>query len=55
MQEELHRRITRQLAADGNLSNLLDDIEGKAAEPYAEAMRLLDDDVGLQQVLGGNH
>ena len=55
VQEELHRRITRQLAADGNLSNLLDDIEGKAAEPYAEAMRLLDDDVGLQQVLGGNH
>ena len=54
VQEELHRRITTRLADNASLGNLLKDIEGKAAEPYAEAMRLLDDDVGLQQVLTGN-
>ena len=51
VQEELHRRITRRLADDASLGNLLKDIEGKAAEPYAEAMRLLDDDVGLARVM----
>ena len=54
VQEELHRRITTRLADHASLGNLLKDIEGKAAEPYAEAMRLLNDDVGLQQVLTGN-
>ena len=43
MQEELHRRVTRWLADDAELRTLLQEIEGKAAEPYAEAMRLLDD------------
>ena len=51
VQEELHRRITRRLADDTGLVNLLADIEGKVAEPYAEAMRLLDDDVGLRRVI----
>ena len=55
VQEELHRRITMRLANDTSLANLLKNIEGKASEPYAEAMRLLDDDVGLQQVLSGTH
>ena len=51
VQEELHRRITKRLAEDAGLSKLLDEIEDKAAEPYAEAMRLLDDDAGLQSVM----
>ncbi len=55
VQEELHRRITMRLANDTSLDNLLKNIEGKASEPYAEAMRLLDDDIGLQQVLSGSH
>lgn len=51
VQEELHRRITRRLAEDAKLSKLLAEIEEKAAEPYAEAMRLLDDDGGSQNVM----
>ncbi len=53
VQEELHRRVTRRLTSEPGLSKLLEDIEGKCAEPYAEAMRLLDDDVGIGRVLDG--
>ncbi|MCY4417786.1 MAG: methylmalonyl Co-A mutase-associated GTPase MeaB [Chloroflexi bacterium] len=53
VQEELHRRITKRLVDDGDLADLLNEIEGKAAEPYGEAMRLLDDDVGLGRVING--
>ena len=52
VQEELHRRITARLGQDAALGNVLTDIESKAAEPYAEAMRILDDDVGLRRVVG---
>lgn len=52
VQEELHRRITARLGRDAALGNLLNDIENKTAEPYAEAMRILDDDVGLRRVVG---
>jgi len=51
VQEELHRRITKRLYDDAGLRTLLQEIEGKTAEPYAEAMRLLDDDMGLRQVI----
>ena len=50
VREELHRRITRHLSDDDRLSKLLEEIEAKAAEPYAEAMRLLDGD-GLGWVM----
>ena len=50
VREELHRRITKRLADDAELGELLAQIEEKAAEPYAEAMRLLDDD-GLGWVM----
>ncbi len=53
VQEELYRRITKRLGEDANLSDLLDNIVGKSAEPYGEAMRLLDDDAGLARVLNG--
>ena len=44
VQEELYRRITARLAADEEMGKLLGDIDRKAAEPYAAAMRLLADD-----------
>ena len=47
VQEELYRRITARLADDAELSKLLNDIDRKAAEPYAAAMALLADDGGL--------
>ena len=52
VQEELHRRITRRLGDDTTLGNLLDGIASKKAEPFAEAMRLLDDEVGVRRLLG---
>ena len=51
VQEELYRRITARLGDNSALGGLLAEIEEKAAEPYAEAMRLLDDD-GLGWVTG---
>lgn len=53
VQEELHRRITKRLSEDVKLRHLLEDIERKSAEPYAEAMRVLDDDAGLDRVGNG--
>ena len=47
VQEELYRRITGRLSEDTGLSRLLDDIDRKAAEPYAAAMGLLSDENGL--------
>ena len=41
VQEELYRRIAGRLAGDDGLGRLLDDIGGKAAEPYGAAMELL--------------
>ena len=41
VQEELYRRIAGRLAGDGKLGRLLEDIGGKAAEPYGAAMELL--------------
>lgn len=41
VQEELYRRIAGRLAGDGELGRLLEDIGGKAAEPYGAAMELL--------------
>ncbi len=51
VQEEIYRRITRRLAADARLNQLLADIDGKQAEPYAAALGLLADE-GLE-LLGG--
>jgi len=51
VQEELHRRIVGQLNRDAGLGHLMQNIEGKTAEPYTEAMSLLDDDVGLRRVV----
>ena len=51
VQEELHRRIVGQLNRDAGLGSLMVNIEGKAAEPYTEAMSLLDDDVSLRRVV----
>ena len=53
VQEELHRRITRRLSSNGDLGNLLSAIESKAAEPYSEATRLLDDEVSLRRMVSG--
>ena len=47
VQEELYRRITGRLSEDTGFSRLLDDIDRKAAEPYAAAMGLLSDENGL--------
>ena len=41
VQEELYRRIAGRLVGDDGLGRLLDDIGGKAAEPYGAAMELL--------------
>lgn len=53
VQEELHRRLIKRLGEDTKLHTLLENIEGKSAEPYGEAMRLLDDDVDLARVVSG--
>ena len=52
VQEELYRRVARRLAGDAGLGNLLDDIDRKAAEPYAAAMGLLASDSSLERLLG---
>ena len=44
VQEELYRRITSRLADDAEMGKLLERIDGKTAEPYGAAMRLLRDD-----------
>ena len=44
MQEELYRRITERLDKDAELGELLRQIDGKTAEPYAAAMGLLRND-----------
>ncbi len=51
VQEELYRRITSRLANDPELTNLLNDIDLKTAEPYAAAMALLSSDGGLVPLL----
>lgn len=53
VQEELYRRITVRLSEDTGLSRMLDDIDRKAAEPYAAAMGLLSDENGLSGLLDG--
>ena len=53
VQEELYRRITRRLAGDAGLRQLLGAIDGKEAEPYGAAMGLLQDDGGLAGLFGG--
>ena len=49
VQEELYRRITARLADDQELTKLLNDIDRKAAEPYAAAMGLLAADGKLSE------
>ena len=44
VQEEIYRRITGRLADDEGLGKLLEEIDGKASEPYGAAMGLLRDD-----------
>ena len=53
VQEELFRRITRRLTEGAELGELLEEIEGKRAEPYGAAMGLLAADGGLERLLGG--
>ena len=53
VQEELYRRITARLAGDGRLGELLEEIDHKAAEPYAAAIKLLAADSGFERLLGG--
>ena len=53
VQEELYRRIAGRLSSDAELVGLLAGIDGKTAEPYAAAMRLLAADSGLERLLGG--
>jgi LAO/AO transport system kinase len=52
VQEELYRRIAGRLASDAALGKLLEEIDGKTAEPYAAAMGLLAADSRLERLLG---
>ena len=54
VQEELYRRVTARLEGDAELSQLLRQIDGKAAEPYGAAMELLRDGTGMVQ-FDGDH
>ncbi len=51
VQEELYRRIAGHLARDAGLINLLAEIDGKTAEPYAAAMGLLSEPIKLAELL----
>ncbi len=53
VQGELYRRITARLAGDEGLGALLGEIDDKAAEPYAAAIKLLAADSGFERLLGG--
>ena len=54
LEEELHRRVEQGLgpaAADG-LRALLDAVRGGTIDPYSAALRILDDALTLEGLLG---